>query len=699
MIMIGLMVTLAITFTFTLLFSRVEATDVRITSVSPETRRGIVGEKVYIIGTINTTDGLYRIFFDDSNVNETYAIGSKVDVAFLVPLLPEGNYTIVLQDDETRNNATTWFYIETAYHIAPAPLEERKQLQQDAIVDLHLNVTGGKRNTVYHANITVEFPHPLNTTTYSTMVNLTDTTDTGYGYASIKYPNETLFHPSGSHINYTGLYFVYFNKTQNLAESSFFIGLTNASDYHREEIVEIRAVGYLRNETANITITFLGTNKTLPPISANASPQGIINATWKVPWNASIGDYNITITSENTTKTKPILDSQLFRIPGYQIDIYTRNLAGDAVPQILVEALDNATNTRYNENSTKNGLARLWLEKGNHTLEAFWNKVKVNETQINIACKDVVNLTCELTSVKLTVKDKNENRIPFVNLTISYEYLTTKDSKVVNESRTGETDLFGAFYLNSTLPHIAYVINASRYGRMFNTNNRTIEDLPAKKWFNVTILCPAKTLTLEVKEHHRNPLPNARVELIEQMGGISYQNTTDDAGIATIKCTFGKYETKIYMDNTLLNKTFIEIFNDTHIEVYCKLYNLTVSVKVVDYFGQPIPEANVTLQRDDLQNSSLTKSNGIATFNNIIGGDLQMMVHLHGQLQPCAVATYYIDESTTIEIKLGRYVFVAGFLVETGQLTVASIIAAAVVLIVLIEVYKRKRVKSQKDSS
>jgi hypothetical protein len=122
-------------------------------------------------------------------------------------------------------------------------------------------------------------------------------------------------------------------------------------------------------------------------------------------------------------------------------------------------------------------------------------------------------------------------------------------------------------------------------------------------------------------------------------------------------------------------------------------------VKVVDYFGQPISNANVTWQLDDRQDSALTKSDGLATFSNIIGGDLQVTVYLPGQSQPFMVSTSFVDNSETIEIKLERYVIVAGFLIETSYLVTIIIIAATILLVLLVEVYRRKRLKPQKSST
>jgi hypothetical protein len=621
-----------------------------------------------------------------------------VNATFQIPHVPNGNYTITLLDVDKNFNATTWFYVEPTFYIKAITPSPPQQLQENDTVNILVNVTGGKANVVYHANVSVMLPSPLRMN-YSAIVPLSNTTDTGDGFANITYPNQI----SGAHTNYTGLYRIYFNKTQNIAENSFFVGITDKSEYHREEVVQIKAVGYQPNQNTTITITFPNTNKT-DSWPWNASPQGIINTTWNegVPSNASIGVYNITITI-NSGEPKKIRDSQLFSIPGYQIEVYTRNMAGDAVPQILVGVLDKAANTTYSNTTDGNGLARFRLESGNHTFEAFWRgKVEVEAPEmrnVTITGNATYYLKCELTNMRITVKDKDENLIPFASLKINYTYITTKEGKTENVSIIGQTELSGLFFVNSTLTHVNYTINASRYGIVFNKNNDTIQYLPAKDWFNVTILCPSKTLTLNITDNHRNPLRNARLELIEQMGGIAYTKFSNDSGMAVVNCTFGNYTLKVYKNNIFLNETFLEMFNDTYREIYCKLYNLTVSVKVVDYFGQPIPNANVSWQAYGLQNSTLTKSDGIATFSNVIGGDLQVTVYLPSQSQPSEVTTSFIDSSRTIEIKLGKYVILAGFLVETSHLTTAIIIAATVLLVLLIEVYRRKRIKPEKSSS
>ncbi len=687
-----ILVFLVAALTVTLLFSPylpcAKAAYVEIISILPTTHRAEVGNKVLIIGTTNTTDGLCTIWFDRNKVNETQAVGNEVNVTFIVPLLPEGNHTITLRDETTKNNATTGLYIITAYYIEPELPQKPKQIQQNDSVTLNLTITGGEPNSSYDANVTVELPAPLNTTAYSALVKIS-TNDKGYGSTEIMYPNETMFEPSGSNTNYTGHYSAYFDKFKDRAKTSFFIGLTDASEYHREDLVSVTALEYTANKTASIIMTSLETNDAVHSLEVNVTQRGIVQATWMVPSNASIGNYSVTISVEN--ETKPIEDSQIIRVPGYLVEVYTQNLALDGVPQILVEALDEATNMTYSNTTEANALTHLSLEKGNHTLEAYWKDVRVNQTEVVVTGNRTYNLTCELTNMRITVEDEERNRLPFVHLDISYQFNTTKQETMKNGSATGRTDISGVFSLNSTLPRIVYNIDASRYGRIFNRNNNTVEYLPVRELVNVTILCPAKTLTLNITDYHGKPIPNAQVQMIEQMGGIHYSETADIHGTASINCTFGRYSVAIYKDNLFLNETLTDLFNDTKAQIHCKLYNLTFTVKIVDYFGQLIPVGNVTLQRNGLQYLPSTKSDGTVKFSNIVGGKLQINIYIRKQDQPSVVKELYIDSPSPIEIKIAKYVSLAGTLVETSQLATALIIVLAILLVVSLELHRRKK--------
>jgi hypothetical protein len=423
-----------------------------------------------------------------------------------------------------------------------------------------------------------------------------------------------------------------------------------------------------------------------------ASSEGIINANWTVPSGALIGDYNITITPQTTPKLVP--DSQLFTVPGYPVTVRTLNLAGDVVPQIVVEALDHATNTRYNSTSGNDGIASLNLEKGNHTISAFWNGVKVGEINATITGESALDLPCELTNLKITVQDKTGNLIPFVNLDITYQYVTTKESLSKTGSASGQTGLSGTFTLNSTLTGISYIINASIYGIVFNMGNNTVSSLPVQPISEVLILCPSRTLTLTVLDYNMAAIPNARIETVELTSGLFYGAVTDNSGTVAVEVTFGKYRLRVYTDNILLNETVIEVFSDTQREIRCSLYNIQVSVTVVDYFAQPIPNINVLLNGPGIgTRSATTQTDGTTTFSNVIGGNMQIIAYPTGMESSYEAVTLQIEEPTAIQIKMAKYILIGPFLIESSVLATFVIIFAAIILFLSLEIYRRKRVK------
>ena len=657
--------------------------------------QGTLGQAINLQGTIDTTNGAYQIWLGGKLVVSNSSEGYYVNARFQVPVLPAGNYTLTLRDVSKNVNATKTFGVLIGYYIEAIVPSSPAQLQEGSSVVLNVTLTGATSGITYYANVTVELPASLNTS-YSRTVGLAASSQAAVANAQVTFP-DTTFEPAGSLTNYTGSYQIYFNKTQQLAQNQFFVGFTDLSEYHRDQSVNIRAIGYQPDENATITITYAKTGASVHSEEVTVSSEGIITSAWTVPSDALIGDYNITITPENTPKLAP--DSQLFTVPGYPVKVRTLNLAGDIVPQIVVEALDQAADTIITGTSVGDGIASLNLERGNHTISAFWNDVKVGEMNVSITGESEFDLSCALTNLKITVVDKNGNLIPFVNLGITYQYVTTKESLSKTGSASGQTDISGSFTLNSTLPRISYTINASIYGVVFNAGNNTVSSLSVQPISEVIILCPSRILTLKVIDYNLVAIPNARIEMIELTSGLFYGNVTDSSGTVTLEVTFGKYRLRVYADNVLLNETIVEVFSDTQIEIRCTLYNIQVSVAVVDYFEQPIPNANVVLRGIGIgTRSATTQIDGTITFSNVIGGDLQIITYPPEMESAYEAVNLHIEEPTVIRIKMAKFVLLGPFLIETSVLATFIIILAAIFLFVSIEIYRKKRAKPAGES-
>ncbi|NWG10604.1 hypothetical protein HXY33_02470 [Candidatus Bathyarchaeota archaeon] len=680
-----LIIMLSITFIVATFFPRAKAVDIKITYVIPTDHQGTVGEDVHVIGTINTTDGLYQIWFDQNKVVEANATANSVNATFTVPELPQGNYTITLHDFSLNANTTTWFYIDTAYHIEAkptVPLESTEQLQEGSTVEVWVNVTGGQLNKAYVANITVKTP---SNTTYWTLATLTNITDTGEGHnITIVYPT----HFSGAtYTNYVGTYAVAFNRT--LATDKFIIGLTNFTEYHRYQTVNVKAVGYQPNENATIKIGFEG--ETINSTNTTASTEGVIASDWKVPSNASIGTYtvNITSTSGSTIKNPP--DIQNFAVPGFDINITTKGLAGDIAANVMVtifekdEVLANLTNP--------SGSIQTELEVGNYTAKAVYKGESVGELLINVTETASLDFNCNLTNLKISVFAKvDDAEIPIPQVEV---YLTSSP-----ENRSSSTNVTGIMIANLLLPNHTYVLNASRYGASFNVTSipTLLVNGTAVAWYNVTLITPTLTLQVNTTKPNSEPISNVTVKVQESLGGLLYEGNTNAEGIVIFNCAFGRYTIAVYdADGIKLNETLEELFQNNNASIVCRLYDLTISFRVVDFFGQPIPNVNVTLQRENVAlRSSRTLADGLATFNNVTGGNLLVSTYLFNQMRPEVAKALYVENSTIIEIKLLEYVILAGFFIQTATLTTTILIVATILLILFMEVYRRRRFKPQK---
>lgn len=687
---VALLILFSVFFLFRPLYVVTGQLGVNIYLVNPE-EEGVAGEIVNLQGTIDTTNGRYQIWFDEILAITSNSEGYYVNQNFTLPSLPEGGYVITLRDVTTNRNATYDFSLKLAYYIEAALPSSPAQLQEGDDVVLNLTIAGVQSSTTHYANITVELPKPL-ATIYSRIVSLVASSEETVATTLVTYP-DAVFQPAGSLTNYTGLYKVYFNETESLAENEFFVGFTDLSDYHRNQVVSTRAIGYQPGENATISIKYEETGVTVHEETVTVSSEGILESSWVVPSNALIGDYNITVTPDTTDKLIP--DSQLFSVPGYSVKVQTFNLAGETVSEISVEALDQATDEIYSSISDYQGIASLKLEKGNHLLSGFWNGVKVGELHVYITDSASFDLECELTNIEIIVQNENGNLMPFVTLEIEYQYIKTKENTFEKGSALGETNLSGSFILNSVLPEISYTINASLYDMVFNTDNKTVSSVPAQPISKVVIICPSQTLTLKITDYNAEAIPNARIELVEVTNGFFNGAITDIAGSVTVEVTFGKYRLRVYKNEILLNSTVIEVFKDMQSEISCILCNIYVEVKIIDYFNQPIPNMNVVLHRSGIEPwSSITQANGAATFSNVIGGDMQIITYPEGLESSYEAFSIRIAESKEVEIKLDRYILVGPFLIESSALATFIIILLSILLFVSIEVYRKKRTKT-----
>jgi len=652
-------------------FSPRARADTKITTMTPTS--GNVGSTVSLQANITTLNGTFEVHFGQAVRASGIAVGNYVNVFFTVPEGTAGNYTVLLLDEVAGQNATANFTITPSYSLKAEVPAAPKQLQEGDNVSINANLTGGVASASYAVNITVIAPNSVSYTSPTTIL----TSSVGSGNTTLTYPKDF---STNANTNFTGTYHVYFNGT--LANEAFFIGLTNSSQYHRQQAVDVKAI-YASNE--NVTVTMQGTI-IYYSTTTEADSNGLVhyvNST--ILSEAPIGTYTVTITSlSNPTKKTTAPDVQSFTVPGYSVNVTIVNLAGEPVPSAIFQV------TEKNESVTEQmsdaqGLVPLKLESGIYDCNATYLDILVGQQTLTITGDLLLNFSCNLTSINIIAMDEHGTKLPQVSVHIE------------PENQTLTTGINGTATLGTMLPGVTCILNISRYGMLFNTT--TIESLPSTAWYNLTIICPTMTLKINVTDANGRPLNNADVEAQEQLGGPYYSGTTSN-GLVNLNCPFGKYNVTVYVNNVDVNETTVSL-NETSVNlpIVCSLYGFDVSVQAVDYFGQPIPNVNITLQRSGWLDSRITGGDGLAAFDNTFGGDLNVTVRLTGQSEPCVVRMVSIGNSTPIEIKIERYVMLAGMMVETSQFLAIIIFVVAFVLVLSAEVFRRRRRRPKENEA
>jgi hypothetical protein len=637
---------------------------------------GAVGSMVNVGGNISRVNEGYEIRWDDNPnpLASGNASGFEISASFKVPEAKAGSHNITLVDVESGEKSTGPFTVVMSRSVKANAPDMPKQLQEGDVVSINASVAGGEADVTYIASITVKAP---NNASYTNLISLT-TSSIGSGNSTVTYPNDF---PSGANTSFTGQYLVFFNDTS--VNATFFVGLTNSTEYHRGQIVNVRAV-YTPSENVTVTISGNGIFNTENVTADNST--GLIHYTnWTVPSNAPIGSYTVNVTSITgiTSKTPP--DMHNFTISGYTININTVNLAGENVTDVILRVYENGISVA-NGSSGSASQALLWLESGDYTCKAYLKNATVGEELWSITGEASLIFNCSLTNLLVTVTDKAGHVFPEIALLLG------------PDNQTLTTEINGTAIAHSLLPNITYTLSASRYNKLFY--NETIDSLPAEAWHNIIVICPTYTMQVNVTNANGQPINDAVVKAQEYMGGLYYENITAN-GFASLDCTLGAYVVGVYADDVKLNETFVELFDPiSNVTINCGLYGLTILVHVTDYFGQSIPNVNVTMQVSGLRNSSLAGGDGTVVFSNALGGDLEFVVRLAGQAEPCVVARSFVGNSTTVDIKIEKYVILAGLLVETSRLLTVMVIVLTVILILFLEVLRRwRQPKPQKSES
>jgi hypothetical protein len=381
-----------------------------------------------------------------------------------------------------------------------------------------------------------------------------------------------------------------------IAASGFIVGLTDKLKYLRSENVNIHGSGYKANEKVLVDLRLGNASVSGFPRPVNASAEGAVTDSWKIPSNSSLGVYSVSLFNATTT-VKPISDIQSFWV-GVNCEVQTRNLANQPVANVAVEVY-NATESSVLEIQVTNetGWARFILTPSNYTFWACWRDVEVGVVNQTVVENILLHIRINLSNIEIIVRDESFAALHFVELSLKYNYTDWYNS-TFQETESFNTKLAGSVQVKNVFANIDYIIEARRDGLLFNTT--FIRNLP-EGWNNITMIAPTYTVFVTVLDSKNVAATGLAVKAYGWSSGISggplQLAQTNSDGNFTISFTVGKYILRLYYGTTFLNEVTVNLQNQTSLTIQCNVYNVDLNVFVVDFLGQPIPNVSVELQR------------------------------------------------------------------------------------------------------
>ncbi len=171
-------------------------------------------------------------------------------------------------------------------------------------VSLILSVNGAVQNSLYQFRFSVT--DPLGRTAQSGPLNYTTVPGQNQFTMTVLYPGPSIQGPN----TLVGQYLAKVDElwptaAPGVAGTSFILTITSSLSYQRTQTIAIQASGYNASESVTVTIKTQTSSTLVYTQIVAATSAGVVSTSWKIPKNATVDNYIVTLTGTRTNKSKP----------------------------------------------------------------------------------------------------------------------------------------------------------------------------------------------------------------------------------------------------------------------------------------------------------------------------------------------------------------------------------------------------------
>ncbi|RLI37745.1 hypothetical protein DRO55_00610 [Candidatus Bathyarchaeota archaeon] len=477
------------------------------------------------------------------------------------------------------------------------------------------------------------------------------------------------------------------------------ISILEASPELGEYAVSIQALNLDGNPVPNLNITVYGVKGLISAKETNDTGWATFrleagNYTFKALWHGfEVGSINGSVTNSSIYRIT-------CRLVEVQFEVLT--LANETVSYVDIEiynGTDLTTPLGFSITNRTGFTPVINLMCGvNYTFKGFLNEIEILSSKEYVDLSGVITLTAQIANMNITITDEDGDPLPDIEVSVQADLINRYGSPISREI-SFKTNITGSIELPQVPVNANYTIEFSRNGVTFNEMLIDgLSNLMEDGWVKLEITCRRYLLSVKVLDSKGGPIPNVHVMVCEWMGRTPIdEGVTNTAGNVTLHLLPGRYTVSVYnYSSTLkrtitLNETKVTLANEyTPLTIKCEGFNLALSVVVLDYLGQPIPNAVVDITCGDLELYTLTtRSDGTALQEGMVSGNYRITVRVYGRV--CEVLSVHLEESRRIELRINSYIMILGYPFEVGQLVSLSFISLVIISFMAVFIYKRVR--------
>ena len=197
---------------------------------------------------------------------------------------------------------------ESAYTLTPFPVFT----QEGSTVALVLTVNNANTSTTYQFMFLVR--DPANKTSNSAIQSHTTGPNENQFSILVNYPSPS-FAGSNSLVGQYNAQVVQIGNTITtmVASAHFYYSVADNIGYERSQTVNMHATGYAASEAVTVTIvTTSAPPRTVFSRTVTASSTGVVSTTWRIPINATVDTYLLSLSGTSTVKSPS--DAQGFSV-------------------------------------------------------------------------------------------------------------------------------------------------------------------------------------------------------------------------------------------------------------------------------------------------------------------------------------------------------------------------------------------------